>query len=535
LTVRPLVLFMLAFGAGLLAAASATWLIWIGVVVLAGMCGMLLSTRRAVWLPYALYTAVGLVGSLDYGFHARIAANDVSSVTPCTITLTGVVESDVEIIQSDPDSGPSTVRVILRATRAELPPSLANPQGRTTPVSGNVELRLRLRSGFQDTSVSQNSPHYGDTISVRGQLELPAGPRNPGGFDYRTYLAHNGIHATLFAVRPEDWHIISESGENGNPFLTLAYALRRAVLRHARIGFTPERGAVLSGILLGDRTNLPADLREDFERTGTTHILATAGLHVGLVMALLIGLFRTLRLSLRPALVCTLLCLALYIPMTGERVAMTRAAIMALVYLGGMLLEREPYLPNTLSLAALILLVGNPLSLFDAGFQLSFGIVITVAMLSPLMQRLRKAAPEEALPAGRIRDIGKFLLDIFCIALAAQIGALPLVAYYFHGIPVVGIVANLLIVPIVLPIIALGFLATALAIVTPILAAPLDKALDYLLAYIVTMTHFFSSPDWAMVPIGEFSPILVFAAYTVLWGGAWYLYRQKDKNQAGAD
>ncbi|MCW3096388.1 MAG: ComEC/Rec2-related protein [Chthonomonadaceae bacterium] len=209
---------------------------------------------------------------------------------------------------------------------------------------------------------------------------------------------------------------------------------------------------------------------------------------------------------------------------------MTRAAIMALVYLGGMLLEREPYLPNTLSLAALILLVSNPQSLFDAGFQLSFGIVITVAVLSPLMQRLRKAASKEARTAGRIRGIGKFLLDIFLVALAAQIGALPLVAYYFHGIPVVGIVANVLIVPIVLPLLALGFFATALAMITPILAAPLDKALDYLLAYIVTMTHFLSSPDWAFVPVGEFSPLLVFAAYAVLWGGAWYLCRQKDKS-----
>jgi competence protein ComEC len=370
-------------------------------------------------------------------------------------------------------------------------------------------------------------PRYGDTISVHGLLELPTGPRNPGGFDYRTYLAHNGIHATLVALRPTDWQIVRNAGEHGNAILTFAYALRQAVLRHAHAGFPSDRAAVLSGILLGDRANLPAELREDFERTGATHILATAGLHVGLVMALLIGLFRTLRLLPRPALVCTLLCLALYIPMTGERVAMTRAAIMAMVYLGGVLLEREPYLPNTLALAALILLVGNPQSLFDAGFQLSFGIVITVAFLSPLMARLRRSVPETAFSTRPLEKLRAFLLDMFCIALAAQIGALPLVAYYFHAIPIVGVIANLMIVPAVLPILALGFAATALATVAPILAIPLDRALDYLLAYIVTMTHFLSAPDWAVIPVGEFSPLFVVVAYAVLWGGAWYLSRQR--------
>jgi len=522
-------MFTLAFVAGVLAAAFSGWLVWIGVAAMAGMSGMLLLTRRAIWLPYALYTAVGLVGSLDYSLHIRTAASDVSLSAPCLIKLTGVVDSDPEILQHDPDSRPSTAHLILQATQAELSPSLANPQGGTSAVSGNVEIRLRLSTNLQDTDVSRSVPRYGDTIQVVGKLELPSGPRNPGGFDYRTYLTHQGIHATLFAIRAADWHIITESGQDSNPFLTLAYRLRQSVLRHARTGFTPERAAVLSGILLGDRANLPADLREDFERTGTTHILATAGLHVGLVMALLLGLFRGLRLSRRPALIATLLCLTLYIPMTGERVAMTRATIMALVYLGGVLFERDPYLPNTLSLAALILLVGNPQSLFDAGFQLSFGIVITVALLMPLLQRLHKNISEEAAPPGKVRSIKRFILDLFLIALAAQIGALPLVAYYFHSIPVVGVVANLLIVPIVLPILAFGFVATALATVAPILSVPLDKALDYLLAYIVTMTHALSAPNWASIPVGEFSPLLVVIAYALLWGGAWYFARPKER------
>ena len=523
---RPLIGLTLAFAAGVLAAASAPWLVWVGIATLAGMSGMLLATRRTVWLPYALTLAVGLVGSLDYHVHTRLAANDVAKAAPCLITLTGVVDSDVELLLREPSAGPGSARLTLRITEANRPDSPAAPEAGLGSVTGNVEVRLLLPLQMRDTSVSHNLPHYGDVIVVYGRLELPSGPRNPGGFDYRTYLNHNGIHATLFAMRPQDWHIVTEAGQSNSPFLTLAYTLRQAVLRHARAEFSPARAVVLSGILLGDRANLPSELREDFERTGTTHILATAGLHVGLVMALLIGLFRGMRLRPRPGLVLTLLCLALYIPMTGERVAMTRATIMAVVYLGGMLLEREPYLPGTLALAALILLVGNPQNLFDAGFQLSFGIVITVAMLAPLAKSFRKRAPEETLPSGPVGVVGKFMLNIFLIALAAQIGALPLVAYYFHAIPVVGILANLLIVPIVLPILGLGFLATALGTVAPMLALPLDRVLDMLLAYTISTTHLCAAPSWASLPIGEFSPVIVVVSYAFLWGGAWYLSRR---------
>ena len=534
MSLRPLVAFTLAFGAGILAAASALWLVWVGVTALAGMSGILLVTRRVVWLPYALYTAVGLMGSLDYSLHTRTAANDVATAAPAMITLTGVVNSDTEILQKESGSGHATARLALRTTQNESA-APASPESLPNFLQGTVEVRLVISSALQDTSVFRNSPHYGDTISVHGRLERPFGPRNPGGFDYRSYLAHQGIHATLLAVRPADWHIVTEAGQSGSPFLVLAYTLRHTVLRHARAAFAPERAAVLSGILLGDRANLPADLREDFERTGTTHILATAGLHVGLVMALLLGFLRGIRVPLRPALVLTLLCLALYIPMTGERVAMTRATIMAVIYLGGRLLEREPYLPNTLALASLILLVGSPQSLFDAGFQLSFGIVITVGLLMPLMQKLPKNVLKKALPSGPMGAVGKFLLNIFLIALAAQIGALPLVAYYFHAVPVVGVVANLLIVPVVLPILGIGFLASVLGTIAPWTALPCDRILDFLLAYIVAATHRIAAPDWATLPVGEFSPLYVIAAYAVLWGGAWYLSQRQKQNAEAAE
>src|SRR5205823_14956360 len=101
---------------------------------------------------------------------------------------------------------------------------------------------------------------------------------NPGGFDYRAFLERRGIHATLTVRRPEDWRILRTEG--GRPWMRPVFALRRAVLQHAYHALPPLRAAVLNGILLGERGDLPGTLNDDFERTGTVHILATAGLHV---------------------------------------------------------------------------------------------------------------------------------------------------------------------------------------------------------------------------------------------------------------
>ncbi len=524
---RPLTLFTLALTAGILFSATAgQWAVWALLTGMAGTGGIWALTRRDFWRNTALFLAAGLLGAMNFGVRSRLAADDVAQVAPNYVTLTGVVQSDVEAIDGGADKEARAARLTLAAGQADLPASASLPTGGTVRVGGNVEVRLALHSKVQETAVTQKIPRYGDTLTVRGRLELPDGPRNPGGLDYRTYLDHQGIHSTLFALRPEDWSVAAESGSRANPFLTLAYMLRQAILRHARASFSPDHAAVLSGILLGDRANLPPALRDDFERTGTTHILATAGLHIGMVVGLMLGLFRLIRIPRKPAILLTLLGLLLYIPMTGERAAVTRATLMAAVFLGGILLEREAYLPNALALAALVLLVLNPLSLFEAGFQLSFAIVITIALLLPLLRPLQKSVEEELPSPKPLRAVGRFVLNLFLIALAAQIGSLPLVAYYFHEVSLVGVFANLLIVPFLFPIIALGFLAAGLGFLSPALAAPLDKLLDFLLTYILSVAHAFASPTWAIYPTGELSPVLIVAVYVVLWGGAWIIHRK---------
>lgn len=510
MTDRPLVALTLAFAAGIGLAALALPMV---VLVLLGFLGLVVLTawtQRPVWSAAAVLVAFALLGSARYYVVALRAPDDVSRLAPATVTLTGVVCSDVEMTQ-----GRRAVRLTLAAREARRG-TAANAQA--VPASGYVTARL---------PVAENGalPRYGDLLIVTGWLAVPGGPRNPGAFDYRGFLARGGVYARLNARRPGDWRRLRGQEATGNPLLRLAFALRQTVMRHAQSALPPVQAGVLNGILLGARGDLPAALNDDFERTGTVHILATAGLHVGMVVGLLIGALRLLRMAQKPALVLALLLLALYATMAGGRPSVVRAALMASVYLLGLLLEREPSLPNALSLAALLLLLINPNNLFDVGFQLSFATVISIVLLMPLaeeaLEGVRKSVRGDGLGARWRRRGAETLAVCFFLAVTAQIGAMPLVAYYSNEVSLVSILANTLAVPVITLVIGLGFSAAALGAFAPLLAWPLDRMLSGLLAYIVWIVQGCAALPYATINVSSPPVTLVVGYYAALWAAAW--------------
>src|SRR2546430_4238497 len=187
----------------------------------------------------------------------------------------------------------------------------------------------------------------------------------------RSYLARHDVRRMLFVRYPEDGALIRRGG--GNPILRLAQKSRAWMQNAICRGLenAPEVQNFLSGIVLGLRRQAPEDIEEPFQQTGTLHLFAVAGLHVGIFAQLLWILSMVARLSHKQASALIIPALFFYAAITGLHVSSVRAAIMASVLLGGIFFERKVFLLNSLAAAAFFLLCWDTNELFSTGFQLS--------------------------------------------------------------------------------------------------------------------------------------------------------------------
>jgi len=239
---------------------------------------------------------------------------------------------------------------------------------------------------------------------------------------------------------------------------------------------SPEVQNFLSGIVLGVRHQTPEDIEEPFQQTGTLHLFAVAGLHVGIVAALLWMLAMVARLSRKWATALIIPTLFFYAAVTGLHVSSVRAAVMTSILLGGFFFERKAFLLNSLAAAAFFLLWWDTNELFSVGFQLSFAVVAAIVLFAdPLFGFLRRwAEPDSFLPRSLLRGPRHFMhvgLEWLSrgasVSLAAWIGSLPFVLWYFHIVTPVSLLANLVVVPIAFFVLAIALLSL---ISTPLLS-----------------------------------------------------------------
>jgi competence protein ComEC len=365
---------------------------------------------------------------------------------------------------------------------------------------------------------------YGDRIECTALMRVPTPARNPGTFDWPSYLRQRNIAFTA-TIRKTDVCTIQARGR-GNPFIALSLRMQERFERALRYGLEnePELAGVLVGMLIGQREAIPPDTLEDFQQTGVFHVFAINGLHVGLVTAILVVFLRLVRIPRRWCGLVGIPLVALYVFATGAHPGAVRALVMASVWMLSWMLVRPTNGLNNLAGAALVLLVWEPTQLFDGGFLLSFTVVAAIVVLTPRIEKPlnRWVAPDPFIPrrfVSRWRHAAESLarhgVRLLSCSLAAWVGLVPLLAIYFHLFTPVSIVANLLVIPLLTAIISLGLMATMAHAVWPWLTLTLNNANLLLLA---TMTR---SMGWlSEMPLGHWyvqaPPVWLVAAYYVL-------------------
>ncbi|MFQ6618982.1 MAG: ComEC/Rec2 family competence protein, partial [Fidelibacterota bacterium] len=235
-----------------------------------------------------------------------------------------------------------------------------------------------------------------------------------------------------------------------------------------------------------DRNYIPGHIKNDFSSTGVIHVLAVSGLHVGYVVVILFGISGFFRLGFSFRILFTIAGIFLYAVLTGLKPSVTRASLMASFTLGSFLLEKKVNVYNTLGLAGLLILVFRPEQLFDLGFQLSF---LAVFSIIHFFERLKNLLPS-AVKKGFKNRFFNGLFSLFLVSLAAQMGTLPLTAYYFKRIPLISLAANLVVVPLVGIIVALGFTMLLFNLISLSIASVFAQATAFMLFSLKKIVHY---------------------------------------------
>jgi ComEC/Rec2-related protein len=291
-------------------------------------------------------------------------------------------------------------------------------------------------------------------VEISGIIAPPQGPLAEGLFDYETYLRRQGIYFEVKTESADDWKLVSSNRAVPVSDRFLAWA-KATMARGLPDEDKPLR--LLWAMTLGSKNVLTSEAYDPFIETGTMHIFAISGLHIALIAGILVSLLRVLQVSRSWCGVVVIPLIWFYTAATGWQPSAIRSTVMMTLIIAGWSLKRPTDLLNSLATAALIILLLDPQQLFQASFQLSFFVVLSIALFVPSLEKVRDRllAHDPLLPAELIPRWKRwldaplrFLLTCLATSFAAWLGSWPLTAYYFHMFSPVTLLANLLIVPL---------------------------------------------------------------------------------------
>jgi competence protein ComEC len=300
----------------------------------------------------------------------------------------------------------------------------------------------------------------GDTLRGTGKWQLFNDIRNPGEYDFKKYYHNKKIAGKIYSQG--EIQILS----NKNWSLNKTISGFRENIRSKLTAYSDnETSALLSALILGDRTRIDQDLRESFANVGVIHVLAVSGLHVGYVLIILLLIVKFIRIPWGWDKIFIVLGLILFTLLSGGRPSVIRASIMAGIYIYAPVINRRPNAWNIIATAAFLILLASPNSLYDLGFQLSFSAVISIVYFYNLFNRI---LPEILKVSNIKNNVIRFFWALLLVSFSAQLGTIPVIAYYFGRIPLIAIFANLIIIPLIGGFVALGFTKLFLFWISPL-------------------------------------------------------------------
>ncbi len=484
---------LLSVQAGIyLAVGALLWAVW-----------NLWARRESMWVLIPLILLFVAAGSFAFNLAINKVGGNIQPYHEQRCTLMGMV-ADEPLWYDDRVVFPLTLNNILIREEHHS-------------VSGTVRVTLYL-DGETVTALA-----YGQDVSVRGLLIVPGGQRNPGGFDFRAFLETGGFAAAFYGEAGS--LVAGEYSEGLSPVRRLALGLKEKMQAVLQTHLPTQAGGLLVAILFGERQALDPGVEEGVRRSGVAHMMAVSGLHVGLLATLLFLLFKRVGLLGWPACLFLIAILFAYTYLTGLKPSTLRAFIMIAMGVSALCLGRRKDLPTAVAVAALFTLIYNPLFLFNVGMQLSYGATLSILLFTgPLQQVMAQALARLPAPFSHWSWQDN-LAGLAAVTIAAQIGILPLIAYYFKEISLMALPANILILPVMALLLGIGLICAVLGLIIPVVASFLTLAAYPLLWYIILLTDALGSLPFAARVVFPPRFLEIFLYYSIvllvaLQGGA---------------
>jgi len=424
---------------------------WILLLILLGFWTFFLITRRTrmgSWTAFSIFFLLGIFSIQLYL---------LSQHPPWHIShFTGLERISLEgIIDRPSERSRGRTQLLIRSEKVVL-------SSRHIPVDGLLLIFLKE----EDPSL-----RVGDRLRLRCRLYPPRGFHNPGGFSYERHLAFDRIYTIGFLSEERGWVKLGEGFKN--PVTLQVENWRDRIRDFLNREAKPPSSGIFKALVLGEQGDIPEEIKEYFILTGTAHLLAISGDQFGIVAILSFSLliwilkrseFLLLSISVRKwAAGLTIPCIVLYAFIAGGGISVIRAAIMVITFLFSILLNRERNLLHTLALAAFLILIFSPPSLFDVSFQLSFLAVLSILYLVPrFLQEFKQEEISLLLKTSWKKNVLKYMRLSFLVTGVAILGTAPFVALHFNRFAPIGFITNLFIIPWV------GFLIVPLSLTASI-------------------------------------------------------------------
>lgn len=325
----------------------------------------------------------------------------------------------------------------------------------------------------------------GDTLCFYAKISRPFSEKELTGFDYGDYLLRKGISGTGL-VYAGNWYRAGKP--KGLTFSQRARVCQQKVVEVYRSwGLDEEVQAVIAALTIGDKSDLSADLKNVYSAAGASHVLALSGLHVGILSGFLFLVFYPLTYWKRYGRIVRMLLVVIllwgFAFISGLSSSVMRAVVMFSLYAFASCCSEERFSGvHSLVLAAFLMLLYNPFFLFDLSFQLSFAAVFSILAFYPL-------CTQKVMIQNRLL---RYVFNLLCLSVSAQLGTLPFVLLYFGTFPTYFLLSNLIVSPLAACILILALLALGLSAVPWVgsgLVGLLDGSTSFLNEAMRMVTH----------------------------------------------